>query len=135
MEVIDIARKDLEARLLELKPYIDEAERIERLLRTMTEADLYDREGRYRERHRVRSEARRLQILSLLRDGKEPIRGKDLAKDLGVTAGRVSQLLGKLEADGHVTREPGGVRITGSGLDLVPPDFTVQVQKPQRVGK
>lgn len=132
MDAIDKARKDLEERLFELKPYLEEAARIRQLLRVMEDAKTEGVSGSV-DRPRVSGEARRLQILTLLRDSDGPIRVGELADRLAVTSGRVSQLASRLEKAGLVTRSSKGVAITSAGLDEVPPEIQITVGTWQEV--
>jgi MarR family len=128
MDSIEEARVRLTERLEELRPFVDEARRIEQLLASMdTLAE---------ERHspspdsvtgaakRLPAESRKLHILALLRDRGE-LRVKELAEALEVTPGRVVQLVDDLEAAGTARRVEGGVEITSAGLDLVPPQIKI----------
>jgi DNA-binding transcriptional ArsR family regulator len=132
IDVIAKARKDLENRLLELGPVLEEAARIRQLLRVMEDAETEGVSGSV-DRPRISGEARRLQILTLLRDGDGPLRVGALADRLAVTPGRVSQLVGKLEKAGLVTRNSKGVEITSAGLEQVPPEVQITVGTWQEV--
>jgi hypothetical protein len=128
---IDKARQDLEARLLELRPYVEEEARIRRLLAAMDDVEL-DESGSY-DRPRVSGAARRLQILALLNDRGGPMRVKDLAEALLISSGRVSQLTATLVEQGLVNRTSSGIEITSTGKEELPPSVEIAVGRPQIV--
>jgi hypothetical protein len=113
MAVIDDTRRDLEARLEELQPYLDEAAQIRRHLKAW-EA-LEDGGGGAQVRH-LPVKTRKLQLLSVLRD-RSVWRVKEIAEALDVTPGRVVQLVNELEEDETARRVEGGVEITPIGME------------------
>ncbi len=128
MDAIEKARSQLTRRLEELRPFVDEARRIERLLASM-DTVIQDRPSPSPDSvtgaaRRLPAASRKLHILALLRD-QDKLRIRDLAEALDVTPGRVVQLVDDLEAEGTAQRVKGGVKITSAGLDLVPPEMKI----------
>jgi predicted Rossmann fold nucleotide-binding protein DprA/Smf involved in DNA uptake len=133
VSVIGETREKLQARLQELQPCLDEAARIDRLLKAMDALDSEPGSGGG-DAQRLPAETRKLQILGVLRD--TPImRIKELAEALKVTPGRAVQLVNELEAEGTANRVEGGVAITGAGRSLVPPKMKIKVGSWERVAK
>jgi predicted transcriptional regulator len=103
MGVTEDARRMLETRLAELQPYLDEAEEIAEMLRTL------DRRRQPRKK-RVPMTERRDVILRLVAD-RPGMRVGELAGELGVSVPRAVQLVNELE-------QRGDLRRTGDGLML-----------------
>ena len=114
MELIENMREQLETRLRQLQPALDEATQIKKLL------DAGQCIGGQTPRQMLRARTDflprlgELHLLALLRH--KPARVKDLAEALQVTPGRVVQLVNALEAEGTAKRIDGGVEITSAGL-------------------
>jgi MarR family len=126
VDAIEDVRARLEGRLEELRPYVEEARRIERLL-VAIDATVVHELGPgpvTGAAPRLPAETRKLQILSLLGDRGE-LRIKALAEALKLTPGRIVQLVDEMEQDGTARRVNRGVKITGAGLDLVPPEVRI----------
>ena len=123
MNEIENARQRLEMRLEELQPLLDEAAKIRSILEAMDDLD----EGPVphgRAGERMSHRARNLQILRILRD-QRVVRSKELAVALGVTPGRVAQLVSDLVEDGLIEKVDGGLSATDAGIEMVRPRVEV----------
>jgi hypothetical protein len=126
MNEVETTRDRLEKRLEELRPLLDEAAKIRSILEAMDDLD----EGPVphgRAGERMSRKARNLQILRILRD-QGVVRSKDLAEALGVTPGRVAQLVGDLATDGLIERVDGGLSATDAGMEMVRPRVEVTTE-------
>lgn len=113
MNFVEGTRKQLEDRLAEIQPILDEGEQIKALLQTMDDVaagSFYPGDTR----KRMSLESRNYQVLSFVHNH-EPARNRDLVRALNLTSGRITQLLGKLEADGLVERTGRELRLTSAG--------------------
>src|SRR4051812_24477397 len=114
MSALDDARRRLEARLEELRPAVEEAEELERLLeliRGVAPSGPLESGGRQRIPYAERAEA----ILTYVRQ-QPGIRVGSLAKLLGLSSPRVVQIVNRLEAEELVRRQPEGGIVLGEQL-------------------
>ena len=106
-------RKRLEDRLDEIQSILDEGEQIKALLKTMDDVDTGP--VPHGEGERMSVESRNLQIIEFLRDH-DGARNRDLAHALGLTSGRIAQLLKVLVSEGLVERTDGRLSLTDAGM-------------------
>jgi DNA-binding transcriptional ArsR family regulator len=119
MELIDRIKKDIDDRLEELRPQIEEIPRLEAALAALEATRAGARAGRSRGRatgaargpqrsgrRRARRGQRREELIQLLK-GHPEISVAEAARQMGVSSPQVSTLLRRLREEGVVTREDG----------------------------
>ena len=111
MSLIDETIERLEERLRELRPAVEEAREIERLL---AQARAPGSDGRTRRRVYCPLKMRERQVTEIVA-GEPGIKIKDVAAQLGVTGPRVTQIVNGLEAEGILKRSPEGLVLNGRG--------------------
>jgi DNA-binding MarR family transcriptional regulator len=105
VSLIDETIERLEKRLRDLRPAVEEAREIERLL-AQARAPVGDRPTSRRAYCPLRERQRQLKEIVAAEPG---IRIKDVAAQMGVTGPRVTQIVNGLEAEGVVMRSPDGL--------------------------
>jgi ribosomal protein S25 len=112
---LDEKRKEIDARLRELRPMVDEYQRLEKAAAALAEVDgggrarrrrVATRGGRRRGRPRG-SGTRSLQALELVK-AKPGITISELADSMGIKANYLYRVLPALEADGKVKKRDKG---------------------------
>ena len=113
---LDEKRKEIDARLRELRPMVDEYQRLEKAAAALAEVDGGGHGGRRRRaaargtRRRGRprgSGTRSLQALELVK-AKPGITISELADSMGIKANYLYRVLPQLEADGKVKKRKKG---------------------------
>jgi hypothetical protein len=110
-DFLDEKRKEIDARMRELRPLVDEYRRLEKAAAALSGVD--DGGGATRRRSRRRrgrprgSGTRSKEALDLVR-ANPGIKVKDLADAMGIKANYLYRVLPSLEADGQVVKRDGG---------------------------
>jgi hypothetical protein len=110
-DFLDEKRKEIDARMRELRPLVDEYRRLEKAAAALSGVD--DGGGATRRRSRGRrgrprgSGTRSKEALDLVR-ANPGIKVKDLADAMGIKANYLYRVLPSLEADGQVVKRDGG---------------------------
>jgi hypothetical protein len=100
-EIIEAAERRILELSMELEPLRLEREKLIRMVESM-------RREEAPKRRRLAPHERMEQILKLL-ETKPGLRNREIAESLGLTEGRISQLVDRLEAEGVAVRRDGGV--------------------------
>jgi DNA-binding NarL/FixJ family response regulator len=109
-QLVAQAERRIEEIARELEPLRAEREKLLRMLEAM-------RTDQPSRRKRLSTKERMEQILELL-EAKPGLRNREIAGTLGLTEGRISQLVDRLEAEELVLRKDGGVWPSTLTMDL-----------------
>ena len=107
MSFLSEQRQVIQRRLRELRPYVEEAERLERVLDALG-GPTTDR----RSRRNMRLEDRKSQVVALVADY-PGLRRKQIAEHLDLTAARAGQIVNGLLAEGTLRDEGGSIFLPG----------------------